>query len=92
MSQATQSGAPGRTTQSGEQGAATVLVTAAVAVLLVLTWGGLTVAAVISAMHRSRAAADLAALAGAGAWAQGVSGTSACGQSASVAGRNGARL
>ncbi|NNM47103.1 Rv3654c family TadE-like protein [Knoellia koreensis] len=81
-----------RSNSRRERGSATVLVTAAVAVLLVLTWGGLTLTAVVSAMHRSRAAADLAALAGASSWAQGASPASACARSADLARRNGGVL
>lgn len=50
-----------------ERGSGTVLVTAAVSVVLILGMGGLQVGAAASAAHRARSAADLSALAAAAA-------------------------
>ncbi|WP_353952622.1 Rv3654c family TadE-like protein [Knoellia sp. S7-12] len=59
-----------------ERGSGTVLVVAAIGVLLVLVTGGLHLGAAATAAHRARSAADLAALAGASAIQQG--GVDAC--------------
>jgi len=61
-----------------ERGSATVLMLAAVGVLLLVGVGGLAVSSAVAAMHRARAAADLGALAAAGALARGLPGQEAC--------------
>lgn len=75
-----------------ERGSGTVLMVAVVAVLFLLTVAGVAVASAVLAMHRARAAADLAALSGAVALAQGQPSSSACGAARVVAARNGAVL
>lgn len=74
---------------TGDRGSATVLVVVHAAVLLVL---GVALAAVVAVVHQHRvaqAAADLAALAGARADADGADG---CGQASSIARANGAQV
>lgn len=78
------------TTVRDERGSGTVLVTAVVGVLLVLSVAGLQLGAAASAAHRARAAADLSALAGAAALQAGRG--DPCGLVAELAARNGARL
>nr|WP_050766597.1 Rv3654c family TadE-like protein [Janibacter sp. HTCC2649] len=73
-----------------ERGSGTVLTVAAIGVLLVLTTAGLQLGAAASAAHRARTAADLAALAGAGALQSGQA--DACVRAAVVARRNGAQV
>lgn len=81
-----------------DAGSATVLVLTVVLLAVALAISGLTVGAVTVARHRAQSAADLAALAGAGALTAGGStstGTAiraACGVAADVADRNDARL
>ncbi|GAB3438845.1 hypothetical protein GCM10027517_11590 [Phycicoccus ginsengisoli] len=65
---------------------------AVVAAILMATLGGLAVGSAVVAAHRARAAADLAALAGATSLARGQARTSACGTAASIAARNHAVL
>jgi secretion/DNA translocation related TadE-like protein len=65
---------------------------AVVAVVLMSTVGALAVGSAVVAAHRARAAADLAALAGATGLARGQDGAGACATAASVARRNGAAL
>ena len=72
-----------------QRGSGTVLVAAVVLVLMVVTAGLLAVAGYIAAAHHARAAADLAALSGASARAQG---QDACRAAGAVAARNGVRL
>ena len=74
----------------GERGAASVMVLSLVAVVLVLTAGGLVVASVVVASHRARVAADLGALAGASAMQDGVSAGQACSVAHQVVRANGA--
>ena len=75
-----------------ERGSMTVAVLAVIGVLAVLTVGGLTLGSVVSATHRARAAADLAALAAATAWSRGDPAPTACATAADLADRNGAIL
>jgi secretion/DNA translocation related TadE-like protein len=74
-----------------DRGSATVLVVAAVALVVVVLVGGLALGSAVVATHRARAAADLAALAAAQAVQQGMAPTAACASAASVTSRNGAR-
>lgn len=73
-----------------EEGSGTVLVVAAVGVLLILSIAGLQVGTAASAAHRARAAADLSALAAASAIQAGQG--DPCGRASDLASRNGARL
>ncbi len=73
----------------GERGAATVLVTACLGVLLLVGCALAVVAAMVAAHRTAQAAADLAALAGATAAQHG---RDPCAAATSVAGDNGARL
>jgi secretion/DNA translocation related TadE-like protein len=75
-----------------ERGSGTVVMVGVVAVLFLLTVAGVAVASAVLAMHRARAAADLAALSGAVALAQGEPSSSACGAAAVMAARNEAAL
>ena len=70
---------------SGELGSATVVALAVIAVVMMLTVSGL-------ASHRARAAADLAALAAAGALIQGGSAGVACQRAVKIAEANHAHL
>ncbi len=74
---------------AGERGAATVTVLAFVSVLLLLGGALGVVAAMVQAHRTAQAAADLAALAGAGAQARG---RDPCATGGAVASANGARL
>lgn len=76
-------------TRRNQRGSGTVLVAAVVLVLMLVSVGLLVVAGYIAAAHHARAAADLAALSGASARAQG---QDACRAAAVVAARNGVRL
>ncbi|WP_353952616.1 Rv3654c family TadE-like protein [Knoellia sp. S7-12] len=78
------------TERQRERGSGTVLVVAAIGVLLVLVTAGLHLGAAATAAHRARSAADLAALAGASAIQQG--GVDACARASAVAGRNQAQV
>ena len=73
-----------------ERGSGTVLVTAALGVILVLTAAAIQLGAAAGAAHRARAAADLAALAGASALQQGSG--DPCSRASELATRNGAHL
>ena len=75
----------------GEEGSGTVLGVAAIGVLLLVLVGGLGLASAVVAGHRARAAADLAALAAAGAIQSGAGDGQACGRAATVAGANAAQ-
>jgi len=79
---------PSVPSRSAERGSGTVLVLAAIGVLLVLATAGLQLGAAATAAHRARTAADLSALAGATALQEG--GDVPCALVAEVAGRNGA--
>ena len=81
--------APGQVARV-ESGSATVLTVAAIGAVTVVLAGVLVVAATVRDVHRARAAADLAALAAAGALATG--GAVDCGVGASVAAANGGVL
>jgi secretion/DNA translocation related TadE-like protein len=80
---------PGRRRDGGS---ATVVVLAAVSVLLAMTTGALSVVSAVVAAHRAQSAADLAALATAAAFVAGEPSSAACGRGATVAARNGGRL
>ena len=75
-----------------DRGSGTVLVLGAIAVLVAMTVGALLVVSAVVAAHRAQSAADLAALAAAGALVRGQSPPSACATGAGVATRNGGRL
>lgn len=75
-----------------ERGSATVVMLAVIAVVLMLTVSGLMLASAVLASHRARAAADLAALAGAGALIRGDSPVAACQSAAAVAAANHGRV
>ncbi|HWC24835.1 MAG TPA: Rv3654c family TadE-like protein [Flexivirga sp.] len=79
---------------SSERGSATVLVVMAIGVVLLCLAGALALLSAVQASHRARAAADLAALAGAQVLVGGgVGGAgSPCDVAAGVAARNGAAL
>ena len=78
--------------RSGEdRGSVTVVVVAAIGVVLILLWGGLALASAVIATHRARSAADLGALAAAQAIQRGVAPPEACAVGMSVTARNGAR-
>lgn len=70
-----------------ERGSATVLAAALTMVVLAAAGSAAAWVGAVDARHRARVAADLAALAGAGALAQGGDG---CGQAAALAAANGA--
>ena len=73
-----------------ERGSGTVLVTAAVAVVLLVGLAALQVGAAASAAHRARSAADLSALAAARDLQKGRA--DPCGRAGLLAGRNSARV
>jgi len=75
---------------SDEHGAATLTAVAVIAVLMAVTAGIAYVGSAVLARHRAQAAADLAALAGAGQLASGVE--TACAQASSVARAMGATV
>lgn len=79
-----------RSARVREAGSATVVLVAVAGVVLMLSWAGLTLGAAVSAAHRARAAADLAALAAAGARVRGTDLPAACARGAAVASANGA--
>jgi secretion/DNA translocation related TadE-like protein len=74
-----------------ERGAATVLVLAAVSVVLMVLVAGLALGSAVVATHQARAAADLGALAAADALQRGVGSAAAAASGAALASRNGAR-
>lgn len=76
----------------GERGSATVVMLGVIASVLMLTISGLLLASAVLASHRSRAAADLAALAAAGALMRGESALAACESAVDVAALNHARV
>ena len=75
---------------AGERGSTTVIAVAVVSMMLVAVAGGLALASAAAAAHRSRAAADLGALAGAAVTGHGDA--AACGRARDVASRNAARV
>lgn len=76
--------------RGSERGSATLVAVAMMAILLAITLGGSLVGSAVIARHRAQAAADLAALAGAGRVAAGPQ--LACAWSSSVAAANHATL
>ena len=78
------------TRPTGERGAASILALSVVAVVLVLTMGGLVVASVVIASHRARVAADLGSLAAASAMQDGADSAQACAVAQQVVRANGA--
>lgn len=73
----------------GDRGSASMLVVVHLSVLLVLTCALAAVGGLVTAHRRAQSAADLAALAGAAALADG---RDACGQARAIASSNGAQL
>ena len=76
----------------GERGSASVLALGVVLGLVAVLLSGLLLVAVLVAGQRARSAADLAALAGAGAVVDGAGQDGACHEAAAVATANGVRL
>ncbi|MDN5795963.1 MAG: flp pilus-assembly TadE/G-like family protein [Intrasporangium sp.] len=85
-------GGGGVVPRSRDRGSATVLVVGAIAALLVMTAGALTVASVVTASHRARLAADLAAIAAAMSLRETNDPGSACTRAAGIAAGNGGRV
>jgi len=79
-------------TRSGDRGSATVIMLAAMAMVVMLTVSGLFLASAVLASQRARMAADLAALAAAGALTKSELPADACGAAARVAAANGGRV
>jgi secretion/DNA translocation related TadE-like protein len=77
---------------SDERGSATIVMLSVIAVVLMLTVSGLFLASAVLASHRARAAADLAALAAAGALIRGEPSAAACQLAERVAGANHGRV
>jgi secretion/DNA translocation related TadE-like protein len=77
-----------RGSATDERGSATVVMLGVIASVLILTVSGLLLASAVLASHRARAAADLAALAGATVLMQGGTEPAACGSAARVAALN----
>lgn len=73
-----------------ERGSGTVLVVAAIGLVVVLSLAGIQLGAAAGAAHRARSAADLSALGGAAALQQGAG--DPCAGALELAARNGARL
>ncbi len=73
-----------------DRGSGTLLVVGAVGVVLALVVGALGVVAAVVASHRAQSAADLAALAAAGALVRGEPPAAACALAGRIAGRGGA--
>ncbi|OWL98914.1 hypothetical protein B7435_23620 [Mycolicibacterium peregrinum] len=71
--------------ESGERGSATLLAVAMIAVVIAFAAGGAYLGAAVTARHRAQAAADLAALGGAGAVVSGP--VAACAQATQIAAR-----
>ncbi|MEO7061845.1 MAG: Rv3654c family TadE-like protein [Lapillicoccus sp.] len=82
----------GRARCRADRGSATVLVVAAMATLLALGAGALSLVGAVGASHEAHAAADLAALAGAVLLVRGEAAGAACARASRVAAQNGARL
>jgi secretion/DNA translocation related TadE-like protein len=86
---------PSRDTRWGqldERGSATVVMLAVIAAVLTLTVSGLMLSSAVLASHRARSAADLAALAAAGALLAGEPPYTACQSAARVAAVNDAQV
>jgi secretion/DNA translocation related TadE-like protein len=75
-----------------ERGSATVVMLGVIASVLLLTISGLLLASAVLASHRARAAADLAALAAAGALIRGEPALAACESATQVAALNHGRV
>lgn len=75
-----------------ERGSATVVMLGVIVSVLMLTISGLLLASAVLASHRARAAADLAALAAAGALMRGEASLAACQSAADVAALNHGRV
>jgi len=78
--------------RSGEGGSATVVMLAVIVAVLTLTVSGLLLSSAVLASHRARAAADLSALAAAGALLKGEPSLAACQSAGRVASANHGRL
>lgn len=76
----------------GERGQATVAALGVIGAVFALTLGAIDVARAVVLSHRARAAADLGALAAAGAAVRGAGQAEACGAAARVARANGATV
>jgi secretion/DNA translocation related TadE-like protein len=77
---------------SNEAGSGTVLGAAVLLAVLTLLLAGLSLGGVVVAVHRARAAADLAALAGASVLGRGGNPQVSCAEASSVAAANGGTL
>ncbi len=73
-----------------ESGQVTVVMVAVIGVTVLLLVGGAYLASAVTAMHRARAAADLAALAAAQSYQQGADWGASCAAGAAIATRNAA--
>ena len=82
----------GRVGLRRDRGQATVAAIGVIAAVLTVTLGALDVARAVGLSHQARAAADLAALAAAGAAARGETAARACAEAVRVAGANGASV
>ena len=76
----------------GDRGSVAVVTLGVISVVLLLTISGLVLASAVLSSHRARAAADLAALAAAGALTRGESAGTACELAAAVAAANHGRV
>ncbi|WP_411284979.1 Rv3654c family TadE-like protein [Lapillicoccus sp.] len=76
--------------ETRERGSATVMVVAALGVLLTVGIGGLALVSAVVASHRAHAAADLAALSGAVALVSGDGAVAACSRADAITRANGA--
>lgn len=83
---------PSRSASRSDQGSGTVLVVAAVSVVLTVTMAALVLGSAVVGSHRARSAADLGALAGARSAQSGSPGTKPCAEAARVARANGATV
>ena len=75
-----------------ETGSATVLALAAAGCLVIALAAGLVLASAVAARHQATSAADLGALAGAGALAEGATPLQACAEAARIAADNAGTL
>lgn len=75
-----------------DRGSASVLVVGAIGALVLLLAGAMALLSAVAASHRARAAADLAALAAAGARVDGGDARDPCAVASEVAERNGSAL
>ncbi|NNG38023.1 flp pilus-assembly TadE/G-like family protein [Flexivirga sp. ID2601S] len=78
--------------RAGDRGSATVLVVAAIGVVIACLLSAMALVSAVLASHRARAAADLSALAGAGVLLDPGDARSACDVAAAVVARNHGRV